>query len=248
MTAGGSGRHVGLYLTAPNVAAVRVSRTVTVLTSASSQLPDGYRFAVVVEPKGHSGPAAGSGPWHVEPLDSSGRPIASRGVRPSEGETAVFWQRRRGRSALGPSTPNTTPPPAACEIDTRGLAGARLYYGSVVVHVHGQPQLDGAPYLSCAYTQLYYRGYTVQAAVLLDARHPGALPAPLPDSVAVRSQPKTRNEPQRSTQQPITGRRIGDAWLVVESMSHHGSSTLAERLAVLDKLTACVRVHGSMCP
>lgn len=54
--------------------------------------------------------------------------------------------------------------------------------------------------------------------------------------------------PSRSTQQPITGRRIGDAWFVVESMSRHGFSTLAERLAVLDKLTACVRLHGTMCP
>jgi hypothetical protein len=248
MTTVGSGRHVALYLTAPDVAAVRVSRTVTVLTSANSQLPNGYRFAVVVEAKGSSGPVSGSGPWRVSALSRSGRPITSGGIRPSEGEAAVYWQRQRGRSALGQPAVRATPPPAACEIDPRGLAGAKLYYGSVVVGVHAEPQLEGEPYLSCAYTQLYYRGYTVQAAVLLDARRPGRLPARLPDSVTVRSQPDTLDEPERSTQQPITGRRIGDAWLVVESMSRQGSSTLGERLAVLDKLTACVRLHGAGCP
>ena len=128
------------------------------------------------------------------------------------------------------------------------LSSAKLYYGSVVVHVHGSPQLEGKPYLSCAYMQLYYRGYTVQAAVLLDARHPGQLPALLPDSVVLGSQPETVNEPQRSTQQPITGRRIGDAWLVVESIDREGSSALAERLAVLKKLIVCVRLHGTLCP
>lgn len=116
------------------------------------------------------------------------------------------------------------------------------------MHVHRAFQLEGRPYLSCAYTQFYYRGYTVQAAVLIDARHPGETPALLPDSVAIRSQPDTVNEPQVSVQQPITGRRIGDAWLVVESMSNHGASSLTERLAVLDKLTACVRLRGSLCP
>jgi len=248
MAAGGSGRRVGLYLTGPDVAAVRISSTATVLTRADSQLPDGYRFAVVIEPRGSPGPVAGSGPWPVTALDRSGGVIPSRFVLPSEGETAVPWQRQRGRSAVGPRASSTVPAPAACEIDPRGLTSAKLYYGSVVVHVHGSPRLEGEPYLSCAYMQFYYRGYTVQAAVLLDARHPGRLPAPLPDSLAVGSRPETVNEPQHSGQQPITGRRIGDAWLVVESTGRRGFSPLAERLGVLEKLTACVRVHGTLCP
>jgi hypothetical protein len=247
MTAGGSGHQVGLYLTAPDVAAVRISPAVTVLTAANSQLPDGYRYAVVVEPKGRSGPVAGSGPWPVAALNRNGRVIPARLVLPSEGETTVSWQAQRGRLAVGPPARSTMPPPAACEIDPRGLAGAKLYYGAVVVHVHGEPQLEGDPYVSCAYMQLYYRGYTVQAAVLLDARHPGQLPALVPDSVAVRSQPNTVNEPQRSVQQPITARRIGDAWLAVETLSHQGSSTLTERLTVLNKLTACIRLQGTLC-
>jgi hypothetical protein len=248
MTAGEGRHHVTLYLTAPDVAAVRVSPTATVLTSVNHQLPDGYRFAVVVEPGASSGMISNSAPSGVAALSHAGRVIASRRVLPGEGEPSISWQRRRGRSATGPPASIGSPPPAACEIDTHDLSGAKLYYGSVVVHVHSSSQLEGRPYLSCAYTQLYYRGYTVQAAVLLDARHPGELPALLPDSVAVRSQLDTVNEPQLSVQQPITGRRIGDAWLVVESMSKQGSSALAQRLAVLDKLTACVRLHGAPCP
>jgi hypothetical protein len=252
MSAGEAGRHVALYLTAPEVAAVRVSPALTVLTSASPQLPDGYRFAVVLEPKGRSGPVGVSGPRPVAALDRRGRVIPAGRV-PGEGETAigqaaVYWQARHRRSVVGARTPAAKPPPAACEIDTRRLRSATLYYGSVVVRVHGAPQLAGRPYLSCAYTQLYLRGYTVQAAVLLDARHPGRLPAGLPDSVALRSQPETANEPPRSGQQAITGRRIGDAWLVVESLDHRGSSTLAERLAVLERLGVCVRLHGPPCP
>ena len=115
--------------------------------------------------------------------------------------------------------------------------------------MHPSAQLEGDPYLSCAYMQLYYRGFTVQAAVLLDARSPGRPPALLPDSVALRSHPGTVNEPSRSGQQPITARRIGTAaWLAVEGIDGNGSSSLAERLAVLDKLSACVRLHGTSCP
>ena len=210
MGAEGSGRHVGLYLTASDVAAVRISPAVTILTRADPQLPDGYRFAVVVEPKGRSAPLAGSGPWPVAALSASGHVIPARFVR-DEVETAVPWQRRHGRSTLGQRTPRSTPPPAACEIDPLGLSHATLYFGSVVVHVHPSAQLEGDPYLSCAYMQLYYRGFTVQAVVLLDARSPGRPPALLPDSVALRSHPGTVNEPSRSGQQPITARRIGTA-------------------------------------
>ncbi|MGH2849214.1 MAG: hypothetical protein ACRDLP_01200 [Solirubrobacteraceae bacterium] len=247
MRAGGSGRHVGLYLTASDVAAVRISPTVTILTRADPQLPDGYRFAVVDEPKGRAAPVAGSGPWAVAALSASGHVIPARFV-PGEGEIAVPWRRRHGRATVGEPTPRTKPPPAACEIDPRGLSNATLYYGSVVVHVRGSARLEGDPYLSCAYMQLYYRGYTVQAAVLLDARNPGRPPALLPGSVTLRSRPGTVNEPPRSGQQPITARRIGNAWLVVESINRGGSSSLSERLAVLDRLTACVRPHGTPCP
>lgn len=228
------------------MAAVRISPTLTILTRADPQLPDGYRFAVVVEPKRRSGPVAGSGPWPVAALSRSGHVIPARFV-PAERETAVPWQRHHGRSTLGQRARRSTPPPGACEIDPRGLSRATLYYGSVVVHVHPSGRLEGDPYLSCAYMQLYYRGYTVQIAVLLDARDPGRVPALLPGSAALRSQPGTVNDPARSGQQPITARRIGNAWLVVESINRKGSSSLSERLAVLDRLTACVRPHGTPC-
>jgi hypothetical protein len=183
----------------------------------------------------------------VAALSRRGHVIPARFV-PGEGEPSVPWQRRARRSTVGAPTRRTRPPAAACEIDPRGLSDATLYHGSVVVHVHGSSRVEGDPYLSCAYVQLFYRGYTVQAAVLLDARNPGRLPALLPGSVALRSRPGTVNEPARSGQQPITARRIADAWLVVESINRNGSSSLSERLAVLDRLTACVRPHGTPCP
>jgi hypothetical protein len=98
--------------------------------------------------------------------------------------------------------------------------------------------------LSCAYTEFAYNGYGVQTAILLDARQPGSHPAGLPNATPVRGRRATFNERaiQAHGTQYITGRRVGNAWLVVES-----ASPLPERLAVLDRLSTCVRITGR-CP
>jgi hypothetical protein len=85
----------------------------------------------------------------------------------------------------------------------------------------------------------------VDVALLLDAHHPGTLPAPLPGATPVTGHPGVVNE-QSGIFGDVTGRRVGDAWLVAESSSHLSlrTSALPQRLAVLDALRTCVRLNG----
>jgi hypothetical protein len=106
----------------------------------------------------------------------------------------------------------------------------------------------GRAYLSCIDTEIAYRGWVLDAALLLDAHHPGALPAPLPGSTPVPGHPGVVEE-RSGIFGDITGRRVGDAWLVVESSSRLAQRTsgLPQRLEMLDALRSCVRVAGH-CP
>jgi hypothetical protein len=232
-----------VFVTTAQVAAVRLSPTLTILTRPDPQLPDHYRVAIDFHQTiSHKpiNPALGQ-PAAAVALNHAGqqigRPAAASG---QPRDTAIFWPRAQVRK----------PPAGACEIDTGALRGAS---GWVVQQVRGFPQLTGKTYLSCASTQLadsHDRG-TV-AAILLDAQHPGSRPTPLPDAAPVPGHPQTFNEPAvqppasthslRISNVSITGRRIGDTWLVVQS-----GGTLAQRLAVLDSLGVCVRLTGRPC-
>lgn len=160
-------------------------------------------------------------------------------------DSSIFW----------PAGHTRTAPAAACEIYTGNLHGA---FGGIVEHIHGFSNLADRTFLSCAETNLtdpQDRGAI--AAILLDAQHPGGAPPPLPNAKPVPGQPGTFNEP---TIEPplaaqanrrfaitritsaITGRRIGNAWLVVQS-----AGTIQQRLAVLDQLTTCIHLSGPAC-
>jgi RNA polymerase sigma factor (sigma-70 family) len=94
----------------------------------------------------------------------------------------------------------------------RGVAGAA---GSGVRPV---PQVIGRAYLSCIDTEITDRGWAFDVALPLDAHHPGTLPAPLPGATPVAGRAVVVNE-QSGIFGDITGRRVGHAWLVVESSS-----------------------------
>jgi hypothetical protein len=233
---------------------VRISPSLTVFTRAEHQLPDGYRIAVVVrETPPHRPTVPGlSGGRTPTALDRQGNPIAVHSSTVTANEPAVFWQRSPMRSRVP-----TSPPAAACEISTSALPGVELFSGQIVEHLRGFPQLTSKTFLSCADIEFVYDGEGIQAAILLDAQHPGTPPAPLPDSTQITRQPQTLNEaairgsgtqfvPQAvagSGTPFITGRRVGNAWLVVES-----TSPLAQRLAVLNRLGTCVSTAGTCSP
>ena len=62
-------------------------------------------------------------------------------------------------------------------------------------------------------------------------------PAIKPPST-VRASPFPFNTPALA----ITGRRIGNAWLIVQS-----AGTIQQRLAVLDQLSTCIHLNGPAC-
>jgi hypothetical protein len=235
-----------VLLTAPEVAAVRVSPTLTLLTRADKQLPDGERIAIAVQQAVGRKTALGSGsgaPTAVA-LDRQGKPIRVTARTARLGEEPVFWQAKpAGRGSSGTRLANA-PPPGACEINTSTLAGSTPEYGTVVQRIRGFPQLNSDDYLSCADTAFTYHGQAVLAAILLDAQHPGAAPAAFPDASLVSQHPRafSLTATPAGGSQSISARRIGDAWLVIQA-----NGSVRERVALLAGLGTCVRTVGR-CP
>jgi hypothetical protein len=263
---GREGRHfsyqVAYYLTAPQVAAVRASPTLTILTRPEPRLPDGYRVAVGFPQVEGGGSPQAIGAFRSVALAANGRELATRrlpGGTPWIPDPTVSWQRSpqvslhmldviprfasraRGQRVLVRSSP----PAGPCAIDSSHLRGAQQQLGSVVLRVRPVPQVIGRAYLSCIDTVIADRGWAMDVALLLDAHHPGTFPAPLPGATPVARHPGVVNE-QSGIFGDITGRRVGDAWLVVESSSRLAlrTSALPQRLAVLDALRPCVRLNG----
>jgi hypothetical protein len=234
-----------VFVTTAAVAAVRLSPSLTVLTRPDPQLPEHYRIAIRVRQiVSHSMIGQLLPPqWRAVALGRNGKPIGLPGSEYSEPRLAAsFWAGRGPRSA----------PAGACEILLgQGLRGTSGY---VVPHVHAIRGLAGRPYLSCADTQLAAaRPLGLTVAILLDARDPGRRPAPFPNARPVAGAPLTFNAPPLPRAKArgrlpgildpgITVRRIGGAWLVVQS-----PGTLASRLAILDRVHICVRLSGPPC-
>jgi hypothetical protein len=243
-----------VFLTTPQVAAVRISPTLTILTRADPQLPNHYRIAIDIQQTithGRTHPKLAHQP--AVALDRAGQRIGlltpPLSIPPHD--AATYWQ-PGPTIGVRPQPTLHKPPAGACEIDTSALHGSDLVFGSVVQHVHGFPNLASKTYLSCATTQFSYDHKNVIAAILLDAQHPGSTPEPLPNATPVPQHPLTFNEPDAVTPAdtrapfpagPITARRVGNAWLIVQT-----NGTLAQRLAILDRLAACTRLSGRSCP
>jgi hypothetical protein len=130
-------------------------------------------------------------------------------------------------------------PSGVCEIMVEDLPGLSARWGAVVTAVRRSYQgLLGRPFLSCASTE-YFRGEEpLEAGVLLDAARPGAEPPPLPAMRAVRDHPGIFQAQGAAGEGQMVGRRIAHAWLVVEE----GGSTLQQRIALLERLRATVRL------
>jgi hypothetical protein len=242
---------VGYVLTGPTVAAVRVGHRV-IRTISSPALPAGDRAAVFFIPSGAmvttiSGPgllpavvalpAAFSGrrlrvaTLAVVPLDRAGRAIRIRPSEPAESWTALhFWQ---ARSAV---TPNITEPPyhgptrpgdGVCLFGQHGLPGLTPEWGHTVARLSPVTGAEGELFLSCVNTEYYLHGWPIDAAILLDARHPGVAPGGIPGALPVPFFPRTVDLEAAG----LTARRIGPAWIAVQ-----GGSGLPQRLRVLAAL------------
>jgi hypothetical protein len=154
----------------------------------------------------------------VEALNARGQ-VLHPNPAPKHAAPTVFWM------------PPASPPTLPCSIHSGAIPGLQPQWGNVSTGVTAVSGVDGSAFLPCADTEFYWHKWPLEAAVLLDAAHPGSPPAALPETRPVAGHPGVFDAPG-SIQGHLTGRRVGSAWLVVQ-----GGSGLRQRLAVLNDLT-----------
>lgn len=220
---------IASVLTAPEVAAVSFEGRKPVLTHPDG-LPYGMRFAVLPVKRTGATPVA---------FNASGQLIKAKGF-----ETLPKRHQFEGPYAPHAWTAPAQPPsPAACEISASGSSGLASIGGSVVLHVTGYPLFESRAFQSCADTYYTLGGSRLQAAILLDAEHPGSRPAALPDMRPASGASGLFEAPGRGLMQlgggshQLTAKRLQGAWLVVT-----GGSGTAQQREVLRHLQASIHV------
>ncbi len=208
-------------LTAPSVAEVLVGKR-RIATELLPGLPYGLRAARAVLPLLAKRTPAGRVVYEMPPepslvaLDSAGRPIRQSILhsRPEGG----------GLTHRGP-----------CGISAAGVPGLAAQWSHVAARI--QPfggELIGSAFFSCIDTEYYLHGWPLDAAILLNAKDPTGMAAPIPGLAALPGSPGVVNGPG-DFKGELTAKRIGSAWLVVA-----GGSGLAQRLDVLRHLRASI--------
>jgi hypothetical protein len=213
----------GFVLATSAVAAVSVNGSSGIPTRTDPAIPDGLR-GVLIEFASSGTGLSGNRP-EVVALDSNGRPI--KRAKPSlelaeRGLNGVFWQR--------PSRP----PRGACRLNGNLLPGLTPEWGHVALKVRSFAGLLPPALVSCIDTEYYLHKWPLDAAVVLNAAHPGARPEPLHDFHPVPGHPGDFEAPAWAGQ---VARRVHGAWIVVE-----GGSGLQQRLAVVEHLRATIRL------
>lgn len=146
-------------LTRPDVAAVRVSGVGTFEPVAFPGLPPHTRL-VVFFPRNDASAI-------VTPLDHAGHPIPMSAPTPSFPAPTTYFQ---GGA--------TIPMDGSCAVQSIDTA-ARIEWGLVSTRVDAVPQAVGPAFFSCLTAWYTLPGAAFEVALLLNAQHPGAPPAPL---------------------------------------------------------------------
>jgi hypothetical protein len=225
-----TGRYSIVVVTTPQVAAILVNDRRRVPTVALPGLPYGLRAARIqlrvprtLRPiRVTSTPAL----RHVVPrppeptimaLDRQGRPIPNRVVRERIERPDI--------SGRGP-----------CSLRAGGLPGLAPQWSHVASAIRPFPgKLVGRAFFSCIDTEYYLKHWPLDAAILLDAAHPGAVPAAIPGLTPVPGAPGFFNGPG-DFKGELTATRNDSTWLVVA-----GGRNLAQRIEVLRHLTPTVK-------
>jgi hypothetical protein len=183
-------------------------------------------------------------------LDSRGRAIGGAPTGGAVSDVAESWRPIFPTSGVHPPV-RVVVPKAACELRTRGIDGANPTGGAVVETIHGFPQLADDAFLSCASAGFGVGSGAasdniVEAAILVDARDPGSRAPALPNSKPVPGHPSYVEEAvtQLVRSMTITARRVGPAWVVVETQD---PVALRQRLRILDALAPCIHLTGARC-
>ncbi|MGO9958701.1 MAG: hypothetical protein ACLP50_22520 [Solirubrobacteraceae bacterium] len=251
------GDSVGFVVTGPQVAAVRIGdRTIRTLTSRQLPSGDrvavffvGARAPTpivgwgpgqpinsrlrVPEPGPHGLRGWTSIPTTtVLPLDSAGDVLPTAGPAPGYGYARgwSFWQ---APSAVTPQIHEpryhgrTRPRAGVCELAQHGLPGLTAEWGSTITGLPAVRDYVGELFTSCVSTEYYLHGWPIAAAVLLDARRPGAVLGPITGARPLPGHPDIVDFAGAS----LSARRVGSAWLVVQ-----GGSSTTQRVMALKHL------------
>jgi hypothetical protein len=196
-------------------------------TQQEPGLPDGLR-AVVADVHGIAIPSRRHKDMLLRfiPLSTSGKPIPELRTHPA---LSVGLPVESVSNAAHPSS-------GVCRIVMAPIRGVFAFGAKVIkkaVAVHG---LIGNAFTTCATTIYKFGGWRVEAAVLLDAAHPGARPADLPLMKALPDDHSGIVEAwPAATGGTTLARRIPGGWLVVE-----GGRDAAERRLLINHLHATI--------
>ena len=233
-----AGGAIQWVLTGPGVTAVGIGRF-AVKTIASTDLPAGDRAAVFFAPGGTRSNLALHGSERVKLITEGVVTYAtaigaSHRAMPSDGPPAALAVRHRYWHSPA------SPAQGACALRIVRPERLRAVWGEVAVKI-GTLHSEGAAFFSCLNTWFVYRGHSVEVALLLDARSPGAEVQKLWGSVAIARAPgfvavgyaSLPNELRKALGGPLTARRVQNMWLVAR-----GGSGTAFRISLLKALAA----------
>jgi hypothetical protein len=193
---------------------------------AGSMMPDGPNQGVIEDARrrrsrhGRLGVSVPTEPT-LDPLDAQGRRIAQR-------------VRRQPVASVAPLAPGDAGRPP-CTLRAQGLAGSVAQWSHVAGAVRPYPgALVGRAYVSCVDVEYSLDHWPLDAAILLDAAHPGARPAAIPGLNSVVGEPAYSNG-KGDFKGEVTATRVPHAWLVVA-----GGRSMGQRIALLRHLVATV--------
>lgn len=183
---------IDAIFTGPGVAAMRVAHLGTFKAQSAPGLPPGAKQIVFYRPPGSRGSVlapglspqilqgfkrARRGPALTETLlDSSSHPIQV-GKSPTFTLPNSYWQGKQAPPARG-----------RCAMSS-SLPGVRTEWGQVATEIAGDPSITTPAWLTCLHTWFSLGGTSYETAVLLDAKAPGATPAPLWGAIPLPGHP-----------------------------------------------------------
>ena len=229
-------------LTTPQVATVVIDRRHRLPTLALPGLPYGLRAArlvlkvtfphVRIRRSGRRIPIPGA---PRPPVEVAAPPSPAAVALDAQGHVIPEPAAVRGRvGGLAWQSPSPQPH-GACSLRVAGVLAMTAEWGHVATTIKPFPgQIVGRTFQSCIDTEYELQHSSLDVAVLLDAAHPGTLPAAIPGLEPVSGARGFFDGPG-AFQGDITATRRGATWLVVA-----GGSGPAQRIRVLRHVSATV--------
>jgi hypothetical protein len=210
----------GKRVPALTIASLPYHLRVATITVSRPSAPAGYRGNGAPPPEALT-------PQSLLAIDAQGHILRSTHTADGGPSVRTIWWKAPTALPKGP-----------CQIQGHGVPGLLPEWGHVAASIAPYPeQIVGRAFYSCIDTEYYLHNWPLDAAILLDAQHPGIVPAAIPGLERLRGAPDIYNGPGDGFHGPETAIRKGDAWLIIA-----GGSGLGQREEVLRHLTTSVRL------